>query len=71
VRVEYDEDADVAYIALSAGLGMVWKTVEATDYINLDLGRTGELIGIEVLSARKQLPRSFLGRFANRVAKPS
>ena len=68
MRVRYDPDADAAYVYLrEIGLGEAEYThvVEfegQKDMINLDFDRDGRLIGVEVLSASRQLPRELLER---------
>ncbi|HCU51563.1 MAG TPA: hypothetical protein DGG94_17485 [Micromonosporaceae bacterium] len=67
MRIEYDKEADAAYIYLvtEIGVGGVAKTVPcdptAAGEINLDFDSEDRLIGIEVLDASKRLSRSLLG----------
>jgi uncharacterized protein YuzE len=49
MRVTYDPAADALYIHVSDG--EVVETCEAAPDVNLDLGRAGEVLGIEILSA--------------------
>ena len=49
MRVTYDPAADALYIHVSDG--EVVETHEAAPDVNLDLGQTGEVVGIEILGA--------------------
>lgn len=58
MRVEYDEAVDAAYIYLhpiQQTFGVVKRTIQATDEINLDFDAKGRMVGIEVLCASRQL----------------
>ena len=63
MELEYDPEADAAYIRLAGhiGAGGVAKTypcdpLEVDGMINLDFDAQGRLVGIEVLGASKKLP---------------
>lgn len=78
MRVKYDAEGDAAYIYLrkiAPGEAEYTHTVEfegQEDIINLDFDRDGRLIGVEALSASRQLPAELLEPpFANRIVKPS
>lgn len=69
MNVTYDPAVDAAYIYLvpSIGRGHVKKTypcdpAEAGGEINLDFDASGRLIGIEVLGAKKLLPKDLLSQ---------
>lgn len=69
MRIEYDREADAAYIQLvkDIGAGGVHKTVgcdpsEVGGMINLDFDAVGRLVGIEILDASKMLPAELLAR---------
>lgn len=70
-EITYDPQAKAGYIALSDE--PVAKTLEYADFINLDLNKRGDLIGIELLGApmlRKPLSR-LMGRYLAKVRKLS
>jgi uncharacterized protein YuzE len=75
MRVSFDKEADAAYIRLSDDVRHPFETVPVQGIgewmINLDFDADGRLAGIEVLDARKLLPREFLDRFGNSSAEPS
>ena len=77
MRVDYDERVDAVYISLvEIEPGGVAETVPGEPgskafEINLDFDRQGLLVGIEVFAASSRLPADFLGRFANRLVRPS
>ena len=66
MRVNYDSEADAAYISLkSIGSGeasqqVAVKSGAAAGKIILDLDDEGRLVGIEVLNARRGLPADLL-----------
>ena len=66
MRVNYDSEADAAYISLkSIGSGeasqqVAVKSEAAAGKIILDLDDEGRLVGIEVLNARRGLPADLL-----------
>jgi uncharacterized protein YuzE len=75
VRLNYDEEANAAYLRLGEPTLRPVKTVPVPGIdpwmVNLDFDAAGRLLGIEVLDARQVLPTEFLARFANRNAGPS
>jgi len=68
IRVTFDPESDAAYIHLAdIGRGGVVRTLHLSDdngYIpvHLDFDAEGRLLGIELLSARSQLPSGLLER---------
>ncbi len=69
MRIEYDREADAAYIQLveEIGAGGVHKTVgcdpaEVDGMIHLDFDADGRLVGIEVLDASSKLPPELLAQ---------
>ena len=62
MKLEYDKEADAAYIYLDYPIkkGMAQKTIQLNDNIILDFDRKGKLLGIEVLDARKVLHKKTL-----------
>jgi uncharacterized protein YuzE len=69
VRVNYDEEANAAYITLGEASLRPVKTIRVPDIaprmVNLDFDGAGHLVGIEVLDAREVLPEGFIAHFAN------
>lgn len=49
MRIEYDREADALYISLQDK--EVFRTVEISEGINIDIDEQGKLIGLEVLDA--------------------
>lgn len=58
MKITYDKIADAAYMVLRKG--KVAKTVEMSESVIIDLDKKGHLLGIEMLSASKQLPKEGL-----------
>ena len=66
LEVTYDPQAKASYIALSDE--RVAKTVEYTDFINLDLDTKGHLVGIELLWLRPRKVTVQIHRKLNQLA---
>ncbi len=60
MKITYDKIANAAYMTLRKG--RVAKTVEMSDNVIVDLDRKGNILGIEMLDASKQFPRSSLAK---------
>ncbi len=66
MKITYDKEADAAYIYLQEikHEGVSWThpcdSIEVKGMINLDFDNKDILIGIEVLSASKTLPKKLL-----------
>ncbi len=58
MRMTYDKEADAAYIYLKRIVpGEVKETIELNENIILDFNSQKKLIGIEILSASKVMPK--------------
>ena len=63
MRVTYDKEADAAYIYLKKiSPGEVKQTVELKENIVLDFNSERKIIGIEILSASKVVPKGIFKR---------
>lgn len=61
MRIEYDRSVDVAYIYFrEIAAGEVVRTVALSESVSADLDTEGKTVGIEILHASKNLPRSAL-----------
>lgn len=58
LQLEYDPDADSAYIRLSSE--PVIESEEVSEGLMLDYDHAGKIVGIEVLQATTRLPRDIL-----------
>ena len=59
MRIEYDKEADTAYIYFKEiEVGEVVQTISLNDAVSIDLDKEGKTIGIEILDASKNLPRN-------------
>ncbi|MDP7282186.1 MAG: DUF2283 domain-containing protein [Candidatus Undinarchaeales archaeon] len=58
MKLNYDKEANAAYIYLkeSIGAGEVKRTISMNQEINLDFSANNQLLGIEILNAKKYLP---------------
>jgi len=59
MKIEYDKKADAMYIRLN--VGKVKKTLKIQDRLIVDVDKGGKILGIEVLDASSQIPKSKLG----------
>ena len=59
MKIEYDKEADVAYIYLKYPIkdGECKKTVRLNEDVSLDYDSSGKLLGLEILNARKILSK--------------
>ena len=62
VTVEYDPEADAAYIRFSNE--DILDTEELSTGIHLDYDKDGRIVGMEVLQARAHLPEALLPKAA-------
>jgi len=62
MKIEYDKEADAAYIYMveDIGNGEAVKTIQLNDNIILDFNSEGKLLGIEILDASKILNNEVL-----------
>ncbi len=59
MRVEIDKEVDAAYIYFKdISPGEVKKTISLNEFMNVDLDEAGKTIGIEILDASENLPKS-------------
>lgn len=56
MKVKYDKKIDALYIRFQGGSKEVKKTSQLEDFLIVDIGKRGELYGIEVLNASLHLP---------------
>ncbi len=61
MKIYYDKESDSAYIRLSTKKPD--GVIEVSDYINLDTTKSGEIVGIEMLSASKKISVNSLFNF--------
>ncbi|MCZ7604565.1 MAG: DUF2283 domain-containing protein [Planctomycetota bacterium] len=80
MRILYDKQTDTAYLQLSDDSEKTrthaCDPMEVNGEINLDFGRDGELIGLEIQQARRLLPADLLAaaerkRISTRIAPPN
>lgn len=62
MRIDYDKEANAAYIYLEEkiGDGEVSKTITLKTNVNVDLDASGKWLGIEILNADKILSKNIL-----------
>jgi len=63
--VHYDPKVDILYIVLKEG--PVEDTIEANEDVFIELGRNGEIIGIEIWRASKNIVEPISQVLASRV----
>jgi len=55
MKMTYDKQANAAYIFFNKGDDKVTKTVNLSDNIIMDLGKKGEILGLEILNATSSI----------------
>ncbi|MFA6023425.1 MAG: DUF2283 domain-containing protein [Candidatus Pacearchaeota archaeon] len=61
MKIEYDEESDIAYIYFKEiENGEVEQTISLNESVNIDLDKDGKTLGIEILEASKNLPSNAL-----------
>ena len=62
MKLEYDKEADAAYIYLEYPIkkGQSKNTIELNENIMLDFDSKGKLLGVEILNASKVLNKKIL-----------
>lgn len=66
MKIELDKEADAAYIYFKdISAGEVKNTISLNDEINIDLDTEGKILGIEILEASKNLPKTGLKELSN------
>ena len=62
MKIEYDKEANSAYIYIKYPIknGESNKTIKLNDNILLDFDNKGQLLGIEILNARKIMDKKLL-----------
>jgi uncharacterized protein YuzE len=65
MEIKYDKEADAVYIEF--GKGEFAKNKKLDDFTILDLDKKGNIIGIEILDAKKRLPARSLTNVRNKI----
>lgn len=60
MKSTYDKTADAMYITLRKG--RVSYTVQLSDRMNADLDKSGNVLGVEILDASRQIGEKNLGK---------
>jgi len=55
MKATYDKEADAMYIRVKKG--KVYKTLQVSDAVNVDVDKKGHALGVEILWVSSQLPR--------------
>ena len=59
MKITFDKEADAAYIYLTEiAKGEVARTVSLNESVYIDLDKKGRMLGIDILSASRNLPAS-------------
>ena len=58
MKIKYDKQADALYMYLSKG--RVEKTVKVNPRVMVDVGESGNVIGVELLFVSQRIPKSAL-----------
>ena len=64
MRIEFDKEANAAYVYFKEiENGEVAETIILNDSVNVNLDKSGKILGIEILDASEHLPPSSLKAF--------
>ena len=66
MHITYDKKADAMYLYFQQGKKIA-RTVELADLLVADLDKRGKVIGVEILCASTQFPRSVRGKTTSDV----
>ena len=66
MEIKYDKEADAVYIEF--GKGEFAKNQKLNDFTILDLDKKGNIIGIEILDAKKRISARSLTSIKNSIA---
>jgi len=58
MKIQYDKIADAVYIYMKKG--KIFKTIKMKDRLIVDTDKEGKILGMEILGASAQIPRSQL-----------
>ena len=58
MKIQYDKIADAIYIYMKKG--KIFKTIKMKDRLIVDTDKEGKILGMEILGASAQIPRSQL-----------
>lgn len=58
MKITFDKEADAVYIEFSSGEFALNKKIDDNTIIDLD--KEGNILGIELLSVSKRIPKNFL-----------
>lgn len=66
MKIEYDKEVDAAYVYFKEiAEGEVVQTISLNESVNIDLDKDGRTLGIEILDASKNLPKTALKSATN------
>jgi uncharacterized protein YuzE len=65
MKITYDKMADALYIYLRKG--KVAKTKKVTNRFLIDVDKKGNVLGIEILEASRQIPKKEIGRISTEM----
>ena len=66
-RVHYDAEADILYIVVKEG--PVEDTIEVDEDVFIELGKNGEVVGIEIWRASKNILEPISKTIASKIKK--
>ena len=58
MKIQYDKIADAVYIYMKKG--KIFKTIKMKDRLIVDTDKEGKILGLEILEASTQIPKSQL-----------
>jgi len=65
MKLEYDKLVDALYLRITRG--RIDKTIQLKDRLNIDVDKKGQILGIEILGASTQIPKTKLTKMSARL----
>ena len=62
MKITFDKEADAVYIEL--GIGEFASNKKIDDSTIIDLDKSGNILGIEILRVSKRIPKDFLSKIS-------
>ena len=69
LKINYDPEEDILYIIVKEG--SIFDSKEIDEDIRLEYDRKGEVAGLEIMNARKNIAKTFAREIAEEIGTPN